>query len=268
MDDKESSQYLDRTCRPGNEIISGLLSSSSSSSSYKNESSTTTQHLVSTPNYNSNTLLSGQQPSGSTIAIHQSQAIIPQSVPAASLRSSKGVPLPALSYNSIQEHSYRSPSVRSSEGVPPPALPFYSGQEHPYRSPSSCSSKGVPPSAPPFNLIQEHPYHSPSSHYVETHEEQRRYSPYYRPSMSVSSHSMQLNDGHWPPQPQIINNTSVLATMSNQPSNIQNLAPRGNVSDTQQRQLPSHDPLYLSILDEIRIPPSNFCNDDEQPPPY
>ncbi|CAF0881090.1 unnamed protein product [Rotaria sp. Silwood1] len=82
------TRHLNRAYRPGN----GTNGGPSSSSSCKDEPMTPLTRSTSTPNNNSNTLSFGQQQqqsSGSTTPTHHSQGITPQSVPAASPRSSK-----------------------------------------------------------------------------------------------------------------------------------------------------------------------------------
>lgn len=99
----------------------------------------------------------------------------------------------------------------------------------------------------------------------------RCYYPYNYPRI-VPSHPMNLNDSQ--SSSQSITNASVPTTWSTQQLNIENLSPGGaprerqtdvigNNPDRQHQQSLFKDPLYLAILHDIQIPPSNRDLNDE-----
>ncbi|CAF3379197.1 unnamed protein product [Rotaria socialis] len=166
------------------------------------------------------------------------------------------------------------------------------------------SSKGLSSQVPSSDPMQQYLHHAPSLHYVQMNNmdpllgsssshpqahtrfssmtdsssgmRSQCYHPYNYPRIDPSSHPMNLNDNQ-SSSSQSITNASVPAAMSIQELNIENLgsdgAPSerqtgaiGNISDPQHQQSLFNDPLYLSILHDIQIPPSNHDINDE--PPY
>ncbi|CAF3382397.1 unnamed protein product, partial [Rotaria sp. Silwood2] len=163
----------------------------------------------------------------------------------------------------------------------------------------SHSLKDLPPPPPSSNPTQQYVHQLPSLYFDPMHNMDPLLSPSpgdQQQDIPFSSmmdgsfgmgpphhhlHPLHLDDDRPPPTSQSIHNISIPLTTSIQSSNIQNLDPTGSPGEIQidtiasstvvpaSRIPPSvlNDQLFLSILENIRIPPSNANINNGQPRP-